>query len=627
MRDAHLSSIQSPKDLKQLPRQALPNLALEIREYLLEVLSQTGGHLASNLGAVELSLALHYVFDSPTDRIVWDVGHQGYVHKMLTGRAERLPTIRQYGGLSGFLRREESPHDAFNAGHGGTSISAALGMTMARDFAGDSHKVVAVIGDGSLTAGMAFEALNHAGVTKRDFIVVLNDNSMGISPNVGALSAYLNRIISGQFYNRMRRDVEALLENIPTIGTPMHKVALRFKEAVKGFLVPGRIFEDLGFRYFGPIDGHHLDSLIDTFDNIKHLSGCNLVHVITTKGKGYHPAEQKQVTYHGVSPFDVKTGAFHQKKSAAPSYTSVFVDALIHLAERDERVVGITAAMAEGTGLAKFAERFPGRFFDVGMAEQHAVTFAAGLAAEGYKPVAAIYSTFLQRAYDQVIHDVCIMNLPVTFALDRAGLAGEDGPTHHGAFDLTYLRALPNMVVMAPKDENELRHLLKTALDHPGPAAVRFPRGAGVGVALDEEVRCIPIGEAEPLVDGSEVALLAVGGIVSPALEAARLLAGHGISAAVVNMRFIKPLDEKLLGRLAERRLPLVTIEDNTRLGGFGSAVLEFLADHGYAGIPVLRLGLPDAFIEHGAQNLLRSLCGLDSQGIAASTRAWLRRS
>jgi 1-deoxy-D-xylulose-5-phosphate synthase len=617
---AWLDTIDSPGDLKRLTRAQLPELAAEMRQRILEVVAKNGGHLASNLGSTELAIALHYLFDSPRDHIIWDVGHQAYPHKLLTGRRTQFHTIRQYKGISGFCRREESPHDIFNAGHAGTSISAGLGIAVARDCFGDDFHVVVVIGDGALTAGMAWEALNNAGALKKNLLVILNDNEMSISPNVGSISLHLNKIITGQVYNKMRRDVESLLGHIPGVGKSMVKAAGKLEEAVKGLFVPGRIFEDLGFRYVGPIEGHNLSALLDTLTNVKQLTGPILLHVVTKKGMGYKIAEADAVTYHGPSPFDITTGAF-QPSSGPPKYTDVFAKTLIKLAQADARIVAITAAMASGTGLDKFAKILPEQYFDTGIAEQHAVTFAAGLATQGMRPVCTIYSTFLQRAYDQVIHDVCLMRLPVTFAMDRAGLVGEDGATHHGIFDLTYLRPLPGMIIMAPKDENELQHMLKTALEYPGPAALRYPRGAAEGVALDETIEILPLGQGEVLRDGEDVAILAIGAMVMPALRAAEAVQAEGINAAVINARFVKPIDAELILRYAQKTAFLLTVEDHVQYGGFGSAVLEVLADHEMTGITVLCHALPDAIIEHGAQKLLRRDFGLDETGIAAKIR------
>jgi len=616
-----LDTIYGPDDLKRLSRDELQRLVDEIRQRLLEVVSVNGGHLASNLGSAELAVALHYVFNSPRDQIIWDVGHQAYPHKLLTGRHERFHTVRQYQGISGFCRREESPHDIFNAGHAGTSISAGLGIAEARDQLGQDYHVVMVIGDGALTAGMAWEAMNNAGaLQKNKFIVILNDNEMSISPNVGAISEHLNRIITGQVYNTMRHEMERLIEQIPGVGRLMNMAAGRIEEAVKGALVPGRIFEDLKFRYFGPIDGHNLPLLLDTLKNIKQLDGPLLLHIATKKGMGYKIAEADAVTYHGPSPFDIATGSF-KPSSGPPKYTNIFADTLIRLAQDDASIVAITAAMASGTGLDKFAKVFPKRYFDVGIAEQHAVTFAAGMATQGLKPVCAIYSTFLQRAYDQVVHDVCLMRLPVTFVLDRAGLVGEDGATHHGIFDMTYLRPLPGMVIMAPKDENELQHLLKTALDYPGPAALRIPRGAAEGVELDAAIEAIPLGQGEVLRHGDDLTVVALGAMVYPALQAAETLQGEGIDVTVINPRFVKPIDAELMLQHARRTRAVLTVEDHVGHGGFGSAVVEALADHEATDVTVLRHALPDDIIEHGAQHLLRRDFGLDAHGIADKMR------
>ncbi len=615
-----LDTIYSPADLKKLSREQLPQVAAEIRQRLLEVVAANGGHLASNLGTTELTIALHYLFDSPRDQIIWDVGHQAYPHKLLTGRHEQFPSIRQYQGLSGFCRREESPHDIFNAGHAGTSISAGLGIAEARDQRGQDFFVIPVIGDGALTAGMAWEALSNAGALQKNMIVILNDNDMSISPNVGAISQYLNRIITGQVYNNMRQEIERLMEQIPGVGKMVVKAAGRLEETIKGILVPGRIFEELGFRYIGPIDGHSLPALLDTLTNVKQLEGPLLVHVSTRKGRGYDIAEADAVTYHGPSPFDIETGAF-KPSSGPPKYTNIFADTLISMAQADPRIVAVTAAMASGTGLDKFAKALPDRYFDSGIAEQHAVTFAAGMATQGMRPVCAIYSTFLQRAYDQVVHDVCLMGLPVTFAMDRAGLVGEDGPTHHGIFDLAYLRPLPNIVIMAPKDENELRNLMKTALEYDGPAAIRFPRGAAEGVELDETIEAIPLGQGEVIREGADLTIIALGAMVPPALRAAAAVQAEGIDVAVINPRFVKPIDDELIAQYARRTGAILTVEDHVGPGGFGSAVLDVLANHALTGVSVIRHALPDDIIEHRAQNLLRRDFGLDEAGITDKIR------
>lgn len=620
-----LDQIQSPEDLKRLPREALEPLAQEIRTFLIQTLSQTGGHLASNLGVVELTLALYYLFDPLRDRIVWDVGHQAYVHKLLTGRRDQFHTLRQFGGISGFPKRSESPYDCFGTGHAGTSISAALGMVEARDHQGGDYRVVAVIGDGSMTVGMAYEALNQAGAQVKDLLVILNDNEMSISRNVGAISSYLSRLITGPFYVRVKRETQGWIRNLPGgIGGPILKVAKKAEESVKGLLGPGILFEELGFKYVGPIDGHRFDHLLPTLDNVRHLRGPVLVHVVTRKGKGYPPAEANPEAFHGVSRFDPVTGK-GLKKPGPPTYTKVFSETLIQLAHKDPRIVAITAAMPDGTGLSAFAKVFPDRCYDVGIAEQHAVTFAAGLATEGMRPVVAIYSTFLQRAYDQIVHDVCLQHLPVVFCLDRAGLVGEDGPTHHGAFDLAYLRHIPHMVVMAPKDEDELRHMLATALTLDTPAAIRYPRGSGQGVPLAGEPHPLEVGRGEVLLEGRDGVLLALGSTVYPALEAAHRLQEMGIRLGVINARFVKPLDRELLREVASRYPLLITVEEGVLAGGFGSAVLEALAEDGLWGVRVHRIGLPDQYIEHGAQRRLRQEYGLDADGIVRATLQWVR--
>jgi 1-deoxy-D-xylulose-5-phosphate synthase len=619
-----LESIHSPADLKKLPQDQLPELAAEIRQFLLDTVSCTGGHLGSNLGTVELSIALHYCFNSPSDKIIWDVGHQAYTHKILTGRRESFHTQRQYKGISGFPKRCESEHDAFGVGHSSTSLSAGLGMAAAAGLDGTRSHAIAVIGDGSLTGGMAFEALNQAGHLKKNLIVILNDNEMSISKNVGAFSAFISRKMTGRYYRDLKKEMQVLFKHIPAFGTDILQFARRAENSMKSFLTPGSLFEALGFDYLGPLDGHDLPQLLEVFKNINELDGPLLVHVMTTKGKGYKPAEETPSKYHGVGAFDVATG----KGTAAPankSYTDVFGETLVQLAEEDPKIVAITAAMPDGTGLTPFSRRFPARFFDVGIAEQHAMTFAAGLAADGFRPVAAIYSTFVQRAYDQVFHDICLQNLPVTISMDRAGLVGDDGPTHHGAFDISYLRHLPGMVVMAPKDENELRHLLKTGIYSGMPVALRYPRGAGYGVPLDREITAIEIGKGEQLLDGADVTLIAVGSTVYPALQAAEALKAKGISAGVVNARFIKPLDEELLLAAARTTGRVVTVEENALQGGFGSAVLELLHDHNLHQVKVRRLGLPDHYIEQGSQAQLRKDVGIDTEGIILSVIEFMK--
>jgi 1-deoxy-D-xylulose-5-phosphate synthase len=618
-----LYSIYCPADLRKLPKEDVEQVADEIRSEILERVSQTGGHLASSLGAVELITALHYVFDTPTDRVVFDVGHQGYPHKMLTGRRSDFETIGQLDGMSKFLRRTESPYDTFGAGHAGTSISAALGMARGMRHRGEDALAIAFIGDGAMTAGMAFEALNHAGhIQEKNLVVILNDNEMSISPNVGALSSYLSRTLSAPMARRIKGWARDFITSMP--GDMLHW-ARKAEESIKVFFSPGLLFEALNFRYVGPIEGHRMDVVLETFENVKEMiaagDGPILIHALTEKGHGYEPAERDPLKYHGVTKFDVESGKFAPKKSGPPAYTRVFSDTLIRLAREDERIIGITAAMAPGTGLDRFQQEFPDRFYDVGIAEQHAVTFAAGLAVEGMKPVAAIYSTFLQRAYDQVVHDVCVQNLDVTFALDRGGLVGADGATHQGLYDYTYLRSLPNAVVMAPKDENELQHMLATAINYPGPAAIRFPRGSGLGVPMDPDIKAISLGEAEVLRDGDDVLIVAVGSVVHPALEAANELSSQGISAAVLNARFVRPLDTERLIALAERCKVVVTVEEHTRAGGFGSAVLEELSASGLQ-VRTLCLALPDEIIEHGFT--LKSF-GLDAAGIAKSVEELLR--
>ncbi|MFP6625308.1 MAG: 1-deoxy-D-xylulose-5-phosphate synthase [Myxococcota bacterium] len=623
-RERLLYGIESPADLRRLPAEQIEQVAEEVRQEILERVSQTGGHLASSLGAVELITGIHYVFDTPTDRLVFDVGHQAYAHKMLTGRRQRFESIGQAGGISKFLRRSESEYDHFGAGHAGTSISAALGMARGKLHRGEDGFVIALIGDGGLTAGMAFEALNHAGHLKeKNLLVVLNDNEMSISPNVGALSSFLSRKLSAPMVRTMKGWAKEFLESLP--GDMLHW-ARKAEESLKVFFSPGLLFEALNFRYVGPIQGHRMDVVLETFENAKEMlangSGPVLVHALTEKGHGYEPAERDPLKYHGVSRFDMESGEFAAKTPGPPTYTRIFSDTLIRLAEADDRIVGITAAMAPGTGLDRFQRKFPERFYDVGIAEQHAVTFAAGLATEGMKPVSAIYSTFLQRAYDQVVHDVCLQNLDVTFALDRAGLVGADGATHQGIYDYAYLRTLPNMLVLAPKDENELQHMLATAIEYPGPAAVRFPRGSGFGVPMDPEIKALPVGEAELLRGGDDVVIVAVGELVHASLEAAEELAAEGVSAAVLNARFVKPLDTQRLLPLVEHCGALVTVEVHTGPAGFGGAILEAVAEAGLT--PAARsLSVPDRLNEHGSS--LEGL-GLDAKGISRAVLDLLRR-
>jgi len=612
-----LEHIEHPREIKNIKREDLPVLAAEIREMLLQTISKTGGHLASNLGVVELTIALHHVFDSPTDKFVWDVGHQSYVHKLLTGRRDRFHSLRQYKGLSGFTRREESEHDHWNCGHGGTSISAAIAFAKARDLKKEHNKVIAIIGDGSLTAGMAFEGLNYTGHAQSDMIVILNDNEMSISANVGGMSAHLSQIMTGQVMIKIKKEIDQLLLSIPGVGKEISRYAHRLDEAIKGVFIPGRLFEDLGFRYIGPVDGHDCGKLIDALQCVKELKGPVLVHVITRKGKGYEVAEEKSDVWHGASPFDIATGQFLSQKKGHPKYTSVFADAMIQLAETDDKIIGITAAMPDGTGISKFGKFFPDRTFDVGMAEQHAVSFAGALALEGFKPVVAIYSTFLQRAYDQVVHDVCLMNLSVTFAMDRAGIVGEDGATHQGLYDIAYLRTLPNMVVMAPKDENELRHMLKTAMDYPGPAALRYPRGEGLGVTVDPEIQALPIGKGEVLREGSDLAIVAYGHTVQPCMEVATRLEAEGIFATVINGRFAKPVDRDLILKYADYCERMVTVEEHSVQGGFGSAVLEVLHESGKPTDTAIKcIGVGDLVVEHGAPALIRRDLEIDVEGL-----------
>jgi len=621
---SRLDQIRVPADLKKFGVHELPAVASDLRDEILSKVGRTGGHLGASLGAVDLTLALHYVFDAPRDQIVWDVGHQAYGHKIITGRRDRFETLRQRHGLSGFPRRDESEYDTFGVAHASTAISAALGMAIARDLNGENFKVVAVVGDGALTGGMAFEALNNAGVLKKDLIVVLNDNKMSISKNVGALHRYLTKITSGRVYNHFQADVWELLGHLPRGGHRARRVARKIKESVKTLMVPGVIFEELGFRYFGPVDGHNVEFLVQTFQHLKELNGPILVHAITQKGKGYAFTENDPFCAHGVTRYDKVPGDVPARKGNA-SYTSVYGKAVLELAKADERVVAITAAMPDNTGLTEFARVLPERMFDVGIAEQHAVTFAGGLATRGIIPMVTIYSTFLQRAYDQVIHDIALQDLPVRFILDRGGLAGEDGPTHHGAFDLSYLRLIPNFVVMSPKDENELRHMVKTLVAYDaGPIALRFPRGEGLGVALDAEMKALPIGKAEVLASGRDVILFAIGAMVRPCVEAAALLRGRGLDCGVVNARFVKPLDTDLLDQIAGASALLVTVEDNTIAGGFGSGVNEYFVARGHDAASVFNVGLPDRFIEHGEREELLAELGLSAEGIANTVAGWV---
>ncbi|ARU30919.1 1-deoxy-D-xylulose-5-phosphate synthase [Sulfuriferula sp. AH1] len=603
-----LDRINNPLDLRELPRDELPALAQELRNFMLASIAQTGGHFASNFGAVELAIALHYVFNTPDDRLVWDVGHQSYPHKILTGRRAAMADLRKAGGIAGFPKREESQFDTFGTGHSSTSISAALGMAVAAKLDGLDRRAVAIIGDGAMTAGMAFEALNNAGDMDANLLVILNDNDMSISPNVGALNNYLARLMSGKFYAAARRASEKVLAHVP----PMLELAKRAEEHVKGFVTPSTLFEEFGFNYIGPIDGHDLDVLIDTLGNIRHLSGPQFLHVVTKKGKGYAPAEENSCLYHGVSSFNPALGVL-EKPVVKPTYTQVFSDWLCDMAAIEPRLIGITPAMREGSGLVRFSEQYPERYFDVGIAEQHALTFAAGLAADGYKPVVAIYSTFLQRAYDQLIHDIALQNLPVVFAIDRAGLVGADGPTHAGSFDLSYLRCIPNMTVMAPSDENECRQMLYTAMQLNTPSAVRYPRGTGSGAPIVKDMEALPVGKGVIRRQGQRIALLAFGSLVTPALSAAEKL-----DASVADMRFVKPIDQTLIQQLASNHELIVTLEENAIMGGAGSAVSECLHTLGVT-TRVIQLGLPDTYIDHGDHAQMLRECGLDADGIIAS--------
>jgi 1-deoxy-D-xylulose-5-phosphate synthase len=619
-----LDRINDPADLRKLDRRDLPQLANELREFIVESVSTTGGHFSSNLGTVELTIALHYVFNTPEDRIVWDVGHQTYGHKILTGRKNGMGRLRQKGGIAGFPRREESPYDTFGTAHSSTSISAALGMAVAARLAGLDRKAIAVIGDGAITAGMAFEAMNNVG--RENVIVILNDNDMSISESIGAINNYLAKLMSGRFYAATKKTAEKVLQHTPTFK----EIAKRVEEHAKGMITPSTMFEEFGFNYTGPIDGHNVDVLVDTLGNIRQLDGPQFLHIVTRKGQGYKLAEEDPINYHGPSKFDPKIGivkpAVAPDAKPKPTYTQVFGDWLCDMARADKRLIGITPAMREGSGLVKFSQEFPDRYFDVAIAEQHAVTFAAGLAADGMKPVLAIYSTFLQRGYDQLIHDVAIQNLPVVLALDRGGLVGADGPTHHGAFDISFLRCIPNLTVMAPSDENECRQMLYTAFTLDSPTAVRYPRGAGTGAVPVREMTALPVGKGLVVreikgFEGKRIALLAFGSMVKPATDA-----GEDLNATVANMRFVKPIDAELIFKLATTHDYLVTIEENVVMGGAGSAVMESLSAQGL-NVPVLQLGLPDAFVEHGDPAVLLADCGLNREGIVQSVRGWLARS
>jgi 1-deoxy-D-xylulose-5-phosphate synthase len=625
--DRLLDSIGSPKNLRELDRKQLPQVAQEIRDTIIDVVSRVGGHFGGNLGIVELTLALHYVFDTPRDQIVFDTGHQSYPHKLITGRLESFPTIRQHNGISGFCKREESEYDVFNAGHASTSISAALGIAVARDTFQSDYRVVAIIGDGALSGGLALEGLNQAGHLKRKLIIVLNDNDMSISTNVGAISGYLNQIIKGQRYNQYKDLTKRIMDNIPLVGGKLHHIASDMEQIFKHMIVPGTLFEELGFSYLGPYDGHDLPTLLDLFEENKDYNGPLLIHVITKKGKGYAPAENRPIWSHGVTAFDIVSGEVKKSdKPAPPTYTAVFAETLIGLAKHDPKIIAVTGAMPEGTGLDKFAKAFPARMFDVGIAEQHAVTFCGGMATQGAKPIAAIYSTFLQRAFDQVFHDVAIMDLPVVFALDRGGIAGADGPTHHGIYDMAYLRIFPNMICMAPKDENELQHMLKTAFETGHPTSLRYPRGNGVGVTMDPELKSLPVGKAELMREGGTATIFAIGSEVWPAMEAAEILAKEGIDVTVINGRFIKPLDDELITKYCQPNLLVVTVEEGSLAGGFGAAIMERCQHLGVENVRFHRIGIPDEYVHHGSQDVLRAQYDLHAEGIATRVRNSLRQ-
>ncbi|MHC9539664.1 MAG: 1-deoxy-D-xylulose-5-phosphate synthase [Vulcanimicrobiota bacterium] len=610
-----LDLVDSPYDMRQLGYPELKKLAEEIREEIIGTISKTGGHLASSLGVVELSMALHYVFNTPEDKVIWDVGHQCYAHKIITGRKKSFSTIRQYDGISGFPKKMESEFDNFGTGHSSTSISAALGIATARDLRGEKFNVVAVIGDGAMTGGMAFEAMNNAGSMNTNLIVVLNDNEMSISNNVGSLTQHLSKIRMSRRLQKVRKDLRYIVRNIPKVGKKVLEVCEYIEDRVTYLLVPGVIFEALGFFYLGPFDGHNIEQLVKTFERVKNMEGNIMVHVITQKGKGYPPAEKDATKFHAAAPFDIATGR-NINGAEAPTYTEVFGNTLTEMARQDKRIVAVTAAMRDGTGLSRFAREFPDRFFDVGIAEQHAVTFSAALACGGMRPVVAIYSTFLQRAFDQLIHDVCLQNLPVLFAIDRAGIVGEDGPTHHGVFDISYLRFVPNLVLMSPCDENELRAMMKTALMIDGPSAIRFPRECGVGVAMEAETKTLETGKAEVIREGKDIAIIAIGNLVYPSIFAAERLSVYGISATVINARFIKPLDEELILSVARKTRRIITVEENVVTGGFGSAVQEMIHRSGYENISITTLGLPDRFIEQGSPSILKENLGITTEGI-----------
>ncbi len=620
-----LCTIDSPEEVRKLPAESLEQLAAELRDLIIRTVAKRGGHLASSLGVVELTVAMLKVFEPPEDRIVFDVGHQAYAYKILTGRRDAFHTLRCKGGIAGFPKRSESPYDIFDVGHAGNAISAAAGIAQARCLARGKHKVIAIVGDGSLTCGVSYEGLNQAGDAKKDLIIILNDNEMSISPNVGAMAAYLNRIMTGQVVTRFREEIKALLKSLPgSMGRSMYGLAKQFEEALKGFITPGKLFEELGFKYVGPIDGHRIKHLADTFTNVKRFHEPVLVHVVTRKGKGYPRAESNPSYFHGVGPFDIETGEVEKKPPGPPTYTCAFGKTMVKLAESDRRIVAITAAMEYGTGLAEFARIYPERFFDVGIAEQHGVIFAAGLAREGFRPVVAIYSTFIQRGFDHLIHDVCMQNFPVVFALDRAGVVGEDGPTHHGVFDMAFTRHIPNLTVMVPSDEKEMADMLLTALSLDGPSAIRYPRARGVGVPMDDGPHPLQIGKARTLARGSDLLIIAAGSMVQPSVEASNLLSQEGLSAGVIDARFLKPLDRELIAAKSADVGIVLTVEEGALAGGFGSAVLELLAEEGLTGVKYHRMGIPDRFVEHGTRTELLDELGLTAGGIARQARALL---
>lgn len=622
-----LFKVNSPSDIRAFSSEELKTLCIEIREYLVDVISQIGGHFGGGLGTVELTVALHKVFNTPNDLIVWDTGHQAYPHKIITGRRDQLKSIRRLNGISGFLKRSESEYDAFGAGHASTSISAALGMAVARDIQKTDKKVIAIIGDGAMTGGMAYEAMNNSGIIKSNLIVVLNDNNMSIGPNVWQVSNYFSEMISHPEYKKFKDAIWDLTGKLDNFGDGIRRVTARLGSGIKSMITPGMLFEALGFRYFGPVNGHNIDQLVKIFEQIKDLHGPILVHVTSEKGKGYKPAEDHAQRLHAATPFDKVTGEVIKKSGGSAAYTTIFGNALVEIAKQNQKVIGITAAMPDGTGLDIFQKEFPERYFDVGIAEEHAVTFAAGMATQGIIPVVAVYSTFLQRAFDQIIHDVALQKLHVVFVLDRAGLVGADGPTHHGTFDLTYLRLIPNMIIMAPKDEAELRNMLNTAVNHiDGPVAIRYPRGSALGVPLQDGFTEVHVAKSEKIISGNDVALLAVGNMVEYSKKAAEKLHAEGIHSEIINMRFIKPLDFERLDEIAGRFKKIVTLEENTIVGGFGSAVLEYLSEKKYKN-DLLRIGLPDKFIDHGTQEELHKIIGIDPDGISEKIKIFLGKN